>query len=342
MAAPYEVEMATLLRSVGYEGTIMPNQDWAKWQWSAGARYMVYNNDTLVARPVSDGTREIEFVGGVIGGWGIQDELGNGGRVQLPLVETGTEWFLVSARRTWGTSQRTTFSVTPAGSSPILPTRQTSPGEVDDQPLCLVAMTAGQSVPGEIRDLRVIGTGGTFFLANDELALSYMGFDGITIRIGDTVWQRKITSTGARTWDKQPGVTGRIALPSFTQEAVIHTDYSGWTAGGQRNTAIPYGNTIQLDLQVVKKNATLKVSPTAGGVNDTEGYIGTIDPRWTPPLDIPLDGIYYLPDGSGSYGCTVRLRSNGDLAVIAAAPSIDMPVGTQVVAHAVFIRPDAS
>src|SRR5690242_2620347 len=181
------------INSIGYAGTIGPNDVWAQLQAILGARYTVSGPGDARVTSVSTGTREVTVAAGSIGGQGILDQITSDVTVQLPTVASGTEWFLIVARRTWGLTQATSLTWIDAGSSATIPARNTTPGTIDDQPLALVPLTAGSTAPGTPIDLRVIGASKTGpAIAFSTLALSYYDDPGAQVRIGTDVWTRVV------------------------------------------------------------------------------------------------------------------------------------------------------
>lgn len=206
--------------SFGYEGTIAANDVWARVQSIIGARYTVAGATAAQVTAVSAGTREVKIAAGSLGGHGILDEITADITLQLPVVASGTEWFLIIAKRTWGLTQATSIDYVPAGTAPVIPTRVTDPGVEDDQPLALVSLTAGSSVPGTPIDLRVVGSdrsGG--LIAFDELALSYFNEPGSVVQIGNSLWTRILDSGYVEKWD-------RVTLKKLSQDVIASSNYT--------------------------------------------------------------------------------------------------------------------
>lgn len=187
-----------MITSAGYAGTVTEVQ-WADLVWRAGgAKYGVAGyEDWRVSVAVGD--RAVQVAPGKGWGCGVVDVSDKAVVLALETVSTGDRWDLVVAQRDWSVRQ-TTFSVVKGGSSRVLPSRPSTEGVRDAQPIALVRVRAGQSQVQEIVDLRVLhGPGGA--LAFDQLALSYLDDIGSAVRIGASVWDRTI-SNGNAVWSR--------------------------------------------------------------------------------------------------------------------------------------------
>lgn len=226
--------MALAGNSKGYAGTFADGQVWANLQYSLGNRYTVADQGSVAVTAAGGGTRQVSISAGRLGGWGIYDFNDASELVQLPTVSSGTKWFLIVARRTWatldGVTNATQFYVIDPGwtSAPAtLPAVGTGvsqwnqrPGIRDDQPLAIVPLTAGATVPGTPLDVRLIGSGNNF-VANHDWVLQYANWPGIEIQRGTKTYRR-----GLSTWDVSDS-----AVRLLSGGAVIVTA-TGWTAAG--------------------------------------------------------------------------------------------------------------
>lgn len=340
------------ITSYGYAGTILPNAPWALMQKVLGQEYFVEDANAAKVTAVTTGTREVQVGAGYIGGHGVLDYNSAPVTIQLP-NPTGstTQWFMIMARRTWGTSQSTFFGYINAGTGATLPARSTNPGTQDDQPLALVAITPGQSVPTAVRDLRAVGfSKGGPYMASDDLVRSYMTRVGTVLRIGSATWTR--TSTD---WERAPGPTERIALPTASGSGLI-TPASGWSilapmiCTGTRN-----GNTTDLFIEL-RRSATTKITvPTDGTFSDIPlGQL--VDPtRFAPNNILPFAFEYFGGAAADNYGSFMGLgvlRPTGALEMVAGTagqhiqpqPSSTTLIATRVSVrlHLSFLRADAT
>lgn len=183
--------------SVGYAGTIT-DADWRRMAVSTvGVMYGV--DDYASWRPtVGVGDRVVRIATGGGFGLGVRDVIDTAVSVSLASVASGSRWDLIVARRNW-TTRATTIVAIQGSATRALPSRNTGYGNLNDQPIALVRVAAGQAVVQDIVDLRCIpGDGG--LVALDLLARSYLTRPGTQIRIGDNTWTRSIDSLGNPTW----------------------------------------------------------------------------------------------------------------------------------------------
>lgn len=168
------------ITSIGYAGTVNAFE-WAKLAPRIGELYSVdWNGYNAV---VAAGDRAIRISSGVATGVGICDT--NDANVTLThaAASSGVRYDMIVLRRTWA-SKLTTLAIVQGTATRQLPARTTNPGTVDDQPLWLIRITAGSTVPVIEADLRVFrGPGG--LAANSELALQYLTYLGTRVSIGD-------------------------------------------------------------------------------------------------------------------------------------------------------------
>lgn len=268
--------------SRGYIDQIMPGADWARAQWGLGSRYWVRSVDDVKVTPLPSGNREVTISAGYFGGWGVTDYNPEPATVQLPTVVSGTQWFLIVARRTWGASagtSATTFAYVTVGSTPSVPLdtpRNVNFGVLDDQPLALVPVTAnpGGATVGNPRDLRAIGIGKEDFLIFDDLAMVYLAAPGVRCRLGAAVWLYGMNPVGtAHTWLLENDPTVKRSLPSAVSSDVISTTVNGvptgWTAAAPLVTeAIRDGNQVDLNFEFRRIGPAIVGSSQYGDVTD--------------------------------------------------------------------------
>lgn len=185
--------------SHGYTGAVN-NVQWAAMAGSLGFDYVAKGVDDWRITAVPGGTRTVRIAPGTIGGGGVLDTNSAPIDTPLPNVTSGSRWFLVVARRTWQTVNATTIHVIAGTAVKQLPIRDTGFGDQDDQPLALVRIAAGQTLPAEIIDLRVVGNNNGVMVGFDSLCLEYVDTVGTVVRIGDAEWTRTLNSSGAAVW----------------------------------------------------------------------------------------------------------------------------------------------
>lgn len=279
------------IQSWGYAGTIAPGSVWANMQKGLGRRYWVESGASVRCTPVVGGTRQIQLTSGYFGGWGVLDYNDATATIQLPIVGSGTRFYLIVARRTWGATNATTFVAIDGGtSSATLPARNTTPGTLDDQPLWLVPLTAGNDTPGTPIDVRAVGAGDGPFRSGSDLARQYMDFEGVQLAIGTNLWTREPDGAGNPQWVKDPGVTDRVNLPVATQNAVW-TSEAGWSGTDQRIRAVRQGNLVDLRIELKRTGARVLVDAN-GGIVGGDIKIGTVNTVFCPSEITPFTYTY--------------------------------------------------
>lgn len=197
------------ISSIGYAGTVNA-AEWAKLAPRIGALYSVDWNGFNAS--VAAGDRAISVGIGVSCGVGICDTSDSAVTVTHPAAASGVRYDMVVLRRTWS-SKLTTVAVVQGTSTRQVPARTTNPGTVDEQPLWLIRITAGSTVPIIEADLRVFrGHGG--LAAGNELALQYLTTIGTRVRVGGVVWHCVLGANGTAEWK-------RVEDPDFPNSSAI-------------------------------------------------------------------------------------------------------------------------
>jgi len=187
------------ISSYGYTGAVN-NVQWAQMAGSLGFDYVAKGPNDCKVSTVSSGTRTVRVATGSIAGGGVLDINGSAVDISLPNVTSGSKWFLIVANRTWQTSNVTTFTYIEGTATKQLPPRATGFGVEDDQPLALVRIAAGQTLPAEVIDLRVVGSNNGVMVGYDDLCLQYLDSVGTVVRIGDVEWSRALSPAGTPVW----------------------------------------------------------------------------------------------------------------------------------------------
>lgn len=231
------------ITSIGYDGTVNESQ-WAKLIPLAGSgHYGVsgFSDWKVTTHPTLD--RGVSIAAGTGWGQGVLDTSTTSTSLQGASVGSGSRWDLIVARRDWsGTGGTTSFALIGGTSSKALPSRNTDPGTLDDQPLALVQFTAGSSAPTAIVDLRCWARNGGM-VARDELALTYLKKIGSNVVIGDSVWNCTLDSNGNTSWTTTMQ-TGRIPLFGTSKDGLEGSKVSTLLTGGQQ-FLIQAGSTVQ-------------------------------------------------------------------------------------------------
>jgi hypothetical protein len=161
--------------SVGYDGAVTESQ-WSEMIKKIGsAEYGVVGLNDWKVTTVTSADRTVSIATGNGWGHGVYDQNTAAVQIQLDTVSSGSRWDLIVMKRDWtGVGGVSAFAKVNGTSTKEIPSGRTKgPGIIDEQPLALVQVTAGQTTPTAIVDLRCwAGNGG--LVINDELALSYL------------------------------------------------------------------------------------------------------------------------------------------------------------------------
>lgn len=211
--------------SRGYEGSIVANGPWAEMNQVYGHEYVASHYDAGRVSIVTSGTRTVRVnVGPVvkglrtgIGGHGVFDAITVAEDITITdaLPATGqVKWYLVAARRTWQTAQSTSVVVVTGTAAEALPTRMTTPGTIDDQPLALVQITGGQTVPTAIRDLRPVSRNGAYVVdpAARDLVMAYFNQVGYRLIAGTDEYTRVVSPDGTASWSPRESLANVTAF----------------------------------------------------------------------------------------------------------------------------------
>jgi len=196
--------------SSGYGGTLTEGP----WRalWAAVAEYGVIDAGDWRASVVPSADRTVSLAAGTGWGKGILDTSTAPAQVQCGPIASGFRWDLVVARRNAsGSGGTTTFAVVQGTSDPgaafglrnVLSPATTT----DDQPLHLVRVEAGSSVPTDMRDVRLWQANGGAFAAT-YWPNAYLTRPGSTFRTATNMYHRIIDASGVATWDIRPLAAG--------------------------------------------------------------------------------------------------------------------------------------
>lgn len=220
------------ITSVGYDGSVDEVQ-WAEMIKKVGsADYGVVTQPAWKVTGVPAADRTVSVAAGKGWGHGVYDTLDVNTTIQLDTIASGIRWDMIAMRRTWTGVGGVTSIVKVNGTAAYgLPTgRVSGPGVVDDQPIALVQVTAGQTQPTGIIDLRCFaGNGG--MAANDELALEYLKAIGADCVVRGKTWRCYSTSLGFLYWVDEFERGVRTPIPARTGWLVLQS-MNAWTASG--------------------------------------------------------------------------------------------------------------
>lgn len=235
--------MATPPTSYGYPGSINAAALAVWLPAAAAARFSVAGAEDWRVTVQGGLDRGIRINAGTGCGDGIMDVTAEYETRALPLVESGSQWFLVARRRNWAVPATTVPVVIAGTATKALPARSDTAGVESDQPLALCRVQAGQTVVQEIVDLRCWAGNGGVVIA-DILARDYLARPGADVLHGSTSWRFAMGANGVWGWvDDSPILTksATIAGPAKPAWAPLRT-FTGLVtlsagAGGESQTA---------------------------------------------------------------------------------------------------------
>lgn len=271
------------ITSVGYPGPIGA-PEWAGLASSLGADYGVVGPGDLRVSVVSAADRTVKVAVGKGYGKGVFDSSSAEETIQLASISSGSRWDLVGLQRTWdGEDSATTVAgiTGTASQTAVFASRPATPGTSDFQPLALVQVTFGSTVPTAVIDLRVWQANGGA-VANHVLALQYLNGAGTEVWIGTDVWHRYVDGAGALQWSSMP--TGSLPHVRLSQAAdqqrsggqwgqvslTSSSDVAGpqpWTYSGGAVTITEAGlYQIEANVSMTVAGFSVQIYRTAGGV----------------------------------------------------------------------------
>lgn len=205
---------------------------WADAHPSIGsASYGVRNPTDWKVTAVSGADRTVSIAAGKGFGHGVTDKTVANDTIQLDTVASGSRWDLIACRRDWtptgGTSQ---FVKVNGGSTPVIPGgRLVGPGNIDDQPLYLVQVTAGQTQPTGFVDLRTWSGDGGGIVGRDPLILSYLNATGTRININGVDWIRRVGANDTPEWfcPDEPTILAPLGVTGYSLSGDIAVEPAG-------------------------------------------------------------------------------------------------------------------
>lgn len=311
----------------GGGGTIAPNDVFAEMMaWGGGRRYWVHSNSHLQVTPVLNEVGKIKITGGWGGSYGVVDKYGDGTPSASTIVQVATApptsdtWFFLGTRHAWGEDQVSSWVVIDTGGNAVVPaSRQvfnpsgsTPQIGADDQPVATVRIRKGETVPDAVRDLRLVGAGPEP-LANDVLVLDYADWDGSRVRVGRDSWYRGIQPVGGLAWVKEPGPYGRVQLQRIFP---FGSGKSGWSCTNadrtDGTTALPYGNLVQVTVQMRNVNDDVTFGGQGGARDHTIANFGQTE--YQPDMRVKAINASIVASNGFTYSNVgLRLQPNGDL-----------------------------
>lgn len=152
------------------------------------SKYGVHSPTHWQVTAVAGQDRTVSIAAGMGHGVGVTDKTADPQPIQLDPSDAGPRWDLIALRRDWNTAESKFVKVNGGPTRKVTLARNSTPGNIDDQPLALVKVDGAQ--PLEIVDLRTwAGDGGTI-VANDEMVKEFLNKAGTQITINGAGWTR--------------------------------------------------------------------------------------------------------------------------------------------------------
>ena len=307
--------MAVTFISNGYDTTAAnpyTESAWADAHPTIGlATYGVRSPLDWKVSAVAGADRTVSINAGRGFGHGVTDKTFENETIQLDPITSGSRWDLIACRRDWTpTSGQSKFVKVNGGATAVIPGgRLYGPGNIDDQPLALVQVTAGQTQPTGFIDLRTwAGDGGGLIGAHD-LVRSFLNKTGTRIYIDGVDWVRRVGVNDTPVWV-------RTSSQVLTQRGFYATEWYGpeeATVGALTipDPGVPYR---------IKTSGSLVVySDAAAGLAARVRLTNAAGPQ--------IGGDAVKPSGIGSYlAFSMTLGAGGVSEVITGASKIDATI----------------
>lgn len=238
------------ITSYGYPvagGVIMPGSVWANVQKLLG-RQLAVPHDTDWKPTLNTGAaRTVRLAAGELGGGGIFNVSDAPIDVALPVVSSGSQYFLITGKQTWGATNATVAAYVAGTSARAIPSYTNDPGTLQHLPVALARVSAGNTSLTELVDLRCIAEESGVYTIYDDLALQLIERLGVTAFNKNTgITYRRVLGPGSagaqwqRVWDAPSGPRPTIyavnRTPSFRMGA--REDRIGW--GGSSSETLMY------------------------------------------------------------------------------------------------------
>lgn len=206
--------------------------DFAPMQLAFGAEHDIEGINDYAVSISTTGDRTVRVAPGVANGGGVRVVNDAPILVQLDPVASGFRWDLICLRRNWANAGSVQVTkVTGSTLEMLPPDRETRPGEIDDQPLALVRVQAGQTAPTKVLDFRY--TAKKIITAKTTLALPRKL--GVEAQIGESRWRCEEVN-GALVFVEYPAIRAdfvehQTARPVVAAPNFWHAAPSDLTAG---------------------------------------------------------------------------------------------------------------
>lgn len=339
------------LTSAGFDGTI-DEQSWATMSALNGAQYAVAGVHDFEVTPRTGATLTVNVAAGTAFGRGVTVTNSAQITVALDAIASGTRWDAIVIRRTWTSNTVTVDKITGTATRAVPAGRNNTPGTLDDQVIGLVQVTAGNSVPTAVVDMRVWQS--KVMMVADLLAITnpILGMEAVVLGTGtqtdllDRRWRYSLDATSNPAWELDSTSLANRPLTISDGAGGVATAQTGFSVGtGLLNEATRDRNTVQLDLEIRRTGARI-ASDANGGLADVNAI--QIDAKYWPSHNTPVHFTYYGgPVGSTtvfqSFSGSATLNTAGMFTINSLAPNIylnQVTDGTScsIRAHVTFLQ----
>jgi hypothetical protein len=246
-----------------------------------------------------------------------------------------TRWDAVVLRRDWSVPSAAYAIVkgTAAAAAPqVIPTLNDNPGTLHDQPLALVQITNGNTIPTQVVNLRLPAT--KVYTADTLAALP----TATTVLYGTEVvladgsrWRCMLDGSNNPAWITTSSGSG-IEL---TQTGVLLNN-AGWSGGGLLNHAYIASDSrmVDLDIELRRTAAGINANNTTGNFPDT--LICNVVPALQPLHNKIITAVYAGGTTFDWYPCVVAFDTTGALTLLSGMPAIN--VETRTVSGDISVR----
>lgn len=308
--------------SLGYDGSINETGEAIRSPHIGSGTPIVVGSPDFKVALNSAADRTVTVAPGTAWGFGVLAISDAALSVQLPTIATGTRWDAIVLRRDWQNNLNTVVGVTNAVlNSQTLPAALAkTPGVLHDQVLALVQVTAGQTKPTGLLDLRAWA--GKVVSASNLLAIPapVVGMEAV---IGNNRYRRTIDTNGNPVWTRP--------LPTLLSGSAAMSTTTGWTGGSplvQRCLIDPSGTHIQYDIEACRTGATFRF--TADGAIGDIGVCTVNGPkpdRLVVGRAIIVGSLLSTGANPQSYGVDIYLTPSGTIAIYAGPSNIYLRKG---------------
>lgn len=302
---------------LGFDGSISESQEAVRApHMGVGTPVVVAPGDLkITVKPAFD--RTVDVAPGMAWGFGVLAVSDTTISIQLPTLGSGTRWDAIVLRRDWTDNSLNVIAIpNPTLNAKVVPTGQlaNNPGVVHDQLLALVQVTAGQTSPTALIDLRCWAS--KTITTADLLAVPFP-FLGMEALVAGKRYYRALDANGNQVW--------RRPLPIALNGTSAMTTLAGWAINSplmQRCLIDETGTDIEYVLEIRRTGSALRFL-SDGNMIDVNALVGNLKGP-LPDRGFTCRGHVQggsSPTGNASYGCDVSVATNGLIAIICGEPN---------------------